>query len=136
MPDDCKRYSRTKIAIFVLLGKGSCPSQADSAPAVCERECQLLLLNVLATPLNDWAASVVTFCWLLDIVLSRVFAENENHYGDAVSRWERNTHLRMRLWSPEMYERGPSLTRSLIGAHWVERARFSPRLHNERTHDE
>jgi hypothetical protein len=52
MPHDYKRYSRTKIATFVLIVKHSYPSQAYPAPAVSKRERQLFLLNVLAAPVN------------------------------------------------------------------------------------
>jgi len=48
-------------------------------------------------------------CWLLDIVLSRVLAENETHHGDTSPGWEGNTHLRMRLRSQGTDYRGPFL---------------------------
>ena len=47
---------------------------------------------------------------LLDIVLSRVRAENENHHGDTSPGWEGNTHLRMRVRSQGTDYRGRSLT--------------------------
>ena len=32
-------------------------------------------------------------CRLLDVVLSRLLAENENHHGGTSAGWEGNTHL-------------------------------------------